>query len=93
MMKHEIVKVLFTISKRRDCKEFVHMIGRISAQCPKGNRPKPALNSSNSYLGIIDEIGKQVFKKKLPNDTEVILASLAPYRNDRVGIVVESTYN
>ena len=51
------------------------------------------LHSSNSYLGIIDETGKRVFKRKLPNDPGVILAALAPYKNDIVGIVVESTYN
>ena len=51
------------------------------------------LHSSNSYLGIIDETGKRVFKKKLPNDPEVILDSLVPFKNDVVGIVVESTYN
>jgi len=51
------------------------------------------LHSSNSYLGIIDETGKRVFKKKLPNDPEIILDTLAPYKNDIVGIVVESTYN
>jgi transposase len=44
-------------------------------------------------LGIIDETGKRVFKRKLPNDPEMIFASLAPYKNDIVGIVVESTYN
>jgi transposase len=51
------------------------------------------LHSSNSYLGIIDETGKRVFKRKLPNDPEMILATLSPYKNDIVGIVVESTYN
>ena len=51
------------------------------------------LHSSNNYLGIIDETGKRVFKRKLPNDPEMILAALAPYKNDIVGIVVESTYN
>jgi transposase len=44
-------------------------------------------------LGIIDETGKRVFKRKLPNDPEMILATLTPYKNDIVGIVVESTYN
>jgi len=51
------------------------------------------LHSSNSYVGIIDEPGKRVFKKKLPNDPATILDTLAPYQNDIVGIVVESTYN
>ena len=51
------------------------------------------LHSSNSYLGIIDETGKRAFRRKLSNDPEMILAALAPYKNDIVGIVVESTYN
>jgi len=51
------------------------------------------LHSNNSYLGIKDENGKPVFRKKLPNDPEVILNALKPYKNDIVGIVVESTYN
>jgi len=51
------------------------------------------LHSSNSYLGIIDESGSRVFKKKLPNDPEVVCKMLDPYRNEISGIVVESTYN
>lgn len=51
------------------------------------------LHSNNSYLGIKDETGKRVFRKKLPNDPEIILNTLKPYKNDIVGIVVESTYN
>jgi transposase len=51
------------------------------------------LHSNNSYLGIKDENGKRVFRKKLPNDPEIILNVLKPYKNDIVGIVVESTYN
>ena len=51
------------------------------------------LHSSNSYGGIIDETGKRVFKKMLPNGPGVILNTLAQYKNDIVGIVVESTYN
>ena len=50
-------------------------------------------HSSNSYLGIIDETGKIVFKRELPNDPEMILATLVPYKNDIIGIVVESTYH
>ena len=51
------------------------------------------LHSSNSYLAIVDEIGKRVFKEKASNDMESILRSLEPYRDDITGIVVESTYN
>ncbi len=51
------------------------------------------LHSNNSYLGIIDENGKRVFKRKLANDPESILDTLKPFREDIVGIAVESTYN
>jgi transposase len=51
------------------------------------------LHSSNTYIGIIDEDGKRVFKKKLSNDREVILNTLAPYKDNMAGIVVEPTYN
>ncbi len=51
------------------------------------------LHSNNSYLGIIDETGKSVFKKKLHNDPELIKETLRPFKADVEGIVVESTYN
>jgi transposase len=51
------------------------------------------LHSNNSYLGIIDEDGKRVFKRKLANDPESILDTLKPYKEDIAGIAVESTYN
>lgn len=51
------------------------------------------LHSSNSYLAIIDEQGQRVHKKKLANDPEIIIESLKPYKEEIVGIVVESTYN
>jgi transposase len=51
------------------------------------------LHSNNSYLGIIDENGKRVFKRKLPNNPAVIIGSLKPFKADIIGIAVESTYN
>ncbi len=51
------------------------------------------LHSNNSYLGIIDETGKRIFKKKLHNDPELIRETLRPFKADVEGIVVESTYN
>jgi len=51
------------------------------------------LHSSNSYLAIVDETGKRVFKEKAPNDMAAITRAFEPYRNDLAGIVVESTYN
>ena len=51
------------------------------------------LHSNNSYIGIIDENDNRIFKKRLPNEIGAILAVLAIYQKDIVGIVVESTYN
>ncbi len=51
------------------------------------------LHSSNNYLGIIDKKGKRVYKRRLRNDPESILATLLPYKDDIVGVAVESTYN
>ena len=51
------------------------------------------LHSSNTYVGIIDEDGKRIWKRKLRNDPTLISESLRPFKKDIVGIVVESTYN
>jgi transposase len=51
------------------------------------------LHSSNSYVGIIDEDGKRIWKRNLRNDPNLITATLGPFKEDIVGIVVESTYN
>jgi hypothetical protein len=51
------------------------------------------LHSNNSCRGIIDENVKREFKRKLPNDPPAILDTLGPYKNDIVGIAVESSYN
>lgn len=51
------------------------------------------LHSNNSYLGIVDETGKRVFKRKLLNDPAVIIEALSPFKADIAGIAVESTYN
>jgi transposase len=51
------------------------------------------LHSTNSYLAIIDEDNKRVFKKKSRNNSELILQLLEPYKENLEGIVVESTFN
>ena len=51
------------------------------------------LHSNNSYLGISDEEDRRHYMKRLPNQADVILAELEPYRADLAGIVVESTFN
>ena len=51
------------------------------------------LHSNNNFWGIIDETGKRIFYKKLPNSPEKILSTLEPFKPDLAAIAVESTYN
>jgi len=51
------------------------------------------LHSNNSQLGIINEEGKRIHRKKLPNEPEAILHELEPYQTEIMGVAVESTYN
>lgn len=51
------------------------------------------LHSNNSFVALIDEENKTVYKKRLPNDLVSLLEVLKPYKNSIEGVVVESTYN
>ena len=51
------------------------------------------LHSRNTYIGIMDNDFKRVFKKRVPNHLELILQTLAPFRDKIKGFVVESTFN
>ncbi len=51
------------------------------------------LHGNNHLWGIRDETGEKVLCKKLPNDLRLILTMLEPFREEWVGIAVESTYN
>jgi transposase len=51
------------------------------------------LHASNNFLAMVDQKGKRVEQKKLPNDLSVILELLKPHQKEIVGIVVESTFN
>ena len=51
------------------------------------------LHANNNFHAVMDQDGRRVFQKKLPNDLEVILEVLKPRQSEVVGIVVESTYN
>jgi len=51
------------------------------------------LHSNNSVVVVSDEEDRIVYQKRLPNNLEQIRAALAPYRDELVGVVVESTYN
>ncbi|MCP3888122.1 MAG: IS110 family transposase [Desulfobulbaceae bacterium] len=51
------------------------------------------LHSNNSYIGIIDQEDKRLFHKRLPNQADVVLAELEPFRKEIVSITIESTFN
>jgi len=51
------------------------------------------LHGNNNLIGIVDGDGKRVFKKKLSNDLPLVQDTLKPFKEELVGIVVESTYN
>jgi transposase len=51
------------------------------------------LHSNSNLVGVIDGQGRRVFKKRLSNDLGWIRETLGPFKEELVGIVVESTYN
>lgn len=51
------------------------------------------LHGNNNVISIIDEKDGVMFEKRLSNDLVTICQRLKPYRDDLVGIVVESTFN
>ena len=51
------------------------------------------LHSNNSVVTVTDEEDRVVAEKRLPNDLAKILGLLEPWREEIVGVVVESTFN
>ena len=52
------------------------------------------LHGNNGYYGIVDQTGKRLFSKRLPNSLPVVLEALEPFREGLAdGVVVESTFN
>ena len=51
------------------------------------------LHSSNNVVFVLDAKDKMVGRRRLPNDLKTVAAWLEPYREELVGVVVESTYN
>lgn len=51
------------------------------------------LHSTNNVIGISNENDVRIYSKRLPNMPDVIIAELAPYRDEIEGVVVESTFN
>jgi transposase len=51
------------------------------------------LHSNNCLVTVTDEEDRVVAEKRVPNDLRKILELLLPWRDELVGVVVESTYN
>jgi transposase len=51
------------------------------------------LHSNNSLVTVTDEEDRVVVEKRLPNDLGKIIGLLSPWRDELVGVVVESTFN
>lgn len=51
------------------------------------------LHSNNAVVAIIDDHDRVLYRKRLVNDLQLIIAALAPHRDELQGIVVESTFN
>ena len=51
------------------------------------------VHSNNTCLGIIDERGQKVYRRKVLNFPKLIVAELEPFKDKLQGLVVESTFN
>ncbi|MGB5200330.1 MAG: IS110 family transposase, partial [Sedimenticolaceae bacterium] len=51
------------------------------------------LHSNNSVIALLDEEDREVYRRRLANDLEMVLSELEPYADAIAGLVVESTYN
>ncbi len=51
------------------------------------------LHSSNNYVGVINDKDQRLYRKRLPNRLDVVLAALEPFKDSLEGVVVESTFN
>jgi transposase len=51
------------------------------------------LHSNNAVVAVIDDQDHVLYRKRLMNDLQLIIAALAPHREELQGVVVESTFN
>lgn len=51
------------------------------------------LHSTNNHSGILDQDAKRIYHRRLPNQEDVILAELEPFRPEVVSVAIESTFN
>jgi transposase len=51
------------------------------------------LHSNNGVVVVSDEADRVVYRRRLPNELDKILAALEPHRGELAGVAAESTYN
>ena len=51
------------------------------------------LHSSNSYIGIVNEENRVMYKDRHRNELPLILSVLAPFKSKLKALAVESTFN
>jgi len=51
------------------------------------------LHSNNAYTVVHDEQDRVVYRRRLPTQLELIVGELAPFKEQLVGVAVESTFN
>jgi len=51
------------------------------------------LHSNNSYLGIVNEENRAIYKERHRNELPLILSALAPNKSGLKAVAVESTFN
>jgi transposase len=51
------------------------------------------LHSNNSYLGIVNEENRVMYRERHKNELPLILSALAPYKSELKAVAVESTFN
>ncbi|MEJ2067801.1 MAG: IS110 family transposase [Deltaproteobacteria bacterium] len=51
------------------------------------------LHGNNNVIAIIDDKDRVMYQKRLDNDLDIVLTALGPYRDELVGLAVESTFN
>ncbi|MBI3593794.1 MAG: IS110 family transposase [Nitrospirae bacterium] len=51
------------------------------------------LHSTNSYVVVVSEDSKIVLRHKFPNHKDKLISALAPYKEQMIGVAIESTYN
>ncbi|NVM25863.1 MAG: IS110 family transposase [Desulfobacterales bacterium] len=51
------------------------------------------LHASNNYVGVINDQDQRLYRKRLPNRLDSVLAALEPFKESLEGVVVESTFN